>query len=287
MTEITILSGKGGTGKTSVTTALASLADNTVFTDSDVEAADVFLIFEPENTGEYDYDSGSKAQIDQDKCTSCNTCYELCRFHAVVPDKENGYYIDPFLCEGCRLCERACPEEAIRTINYTENKWFTADSRFGPLIYARMGPGEENSGKLVSVIRNKAREMAKEHSLEYVINDGPPGIGCPVIASLTGTDKVLIITEPSFSGKHDMFRVIELCEKFNTEVYVVINKYDLNVSVTEEIEEELQKKNIKVTARLPFDELFTKAMIEKKNIIEYAPSSQSAGIIKKIWEEIN
>ena len=187
MQEITILSGKGGAGKTSVAAAIASLAKNAVFCDNDVDAADLHLIFHPKIIEEHDFSSGIKAVIDPEKCSVCGLCMEHCRFSAIHPNNNGIPEVNPFQCEGCRLCERICPEEAIKSVQYNKNKWFISETRFGPFVHARMGAGEENSGRLVTEIRKKAREIATETVADFIINDGPPGIGCPVIASVTGT----------------------------------------------------------------------------------------------------
>ena len=201
--ELTVLSGKGGTGKTSITAALGSFAKRAIFTDCDVDAADLHLLFSPKVLETYNFEGGAKAEINENACTGCGICYDACRFDAIRHTGNGLFVIYPLHCEACRLCERICPESAITSIRSMNNHWFVSDTRFGPLIHARMGPGEENSGKLVTTVREKAREIARQRSYDIIINDGPPGIGCPVIASLAGIHKILLVTESSKSGYQD------------------------------------------------------------------------------------
>ena len=286
MKEITVLSGKGGTGKTSITAALASVAENTVFCDNDVDAADLHLIFQPENNEVHTFFGGWKAYISADKCTGCNLCIEFCRFDSVFINKNSIPEINPVKCEGCRLCERICPSQAITSEQSSNNYWYVASTRFGPLVHARMGAGEENSGRLVTQIRKRAKEIALERSSSYIINDGPPGIGCAAISSLSGTNLVLIVTEPTKSGLHDLQRLVDLIRSFGIKAYAIINKYNININMTLEIEEYLSANNIPVPARVPFDKQIVEAMIAGKTIIEYNPVSETAIIIKEIWKAL-
>lgn len=283
MQEITILSGKGGTGKTSITAAIASIAKNTVFCDNDVDAADLHLILQPQIKEKYTFSSGKEAIIDPDLCTSCGICENYCRFDAIQHTNET-YIVKSFQCEGCRLCERVCPFDAIKTIEKKNNFWFVSDTRFGPLVHAHMGPGEENSGRLVTQVRKKANEIAEQSSANYIINDGPPGIGCAAIASITGTEKVLLVIEPSLSSLHDALRIIDLINNFYTPIFALINKYDINTEMSEKIEQNLKEKNIPLLGKIPFHKQMVKAMIEGKSIIEYKPNSEISLSIKKIWE---
>jgi MinD superfamily P-loop ATPase len=286
MQEITILSGKGGAGKTSVAAAIASLAKNAVFCDNDVDAADLHLILHPEIQEEHDFSSGSKAEINPEKCSVCGLCEEHCRFNAIHPNKEGIPEVNPFQCEGCRLCERICPEQAIISVQFNNNKWFVSETRFGPLVHARMGAGEENSGRLVTEIRKKTRELAGETSAEFIINDGPPGIGCPVIASVTGTGKVLLVIEPTLSGLHDAKRLLELVESFRVPVFAVINKYDINPEITAQTEQFLQKKSIPLIGKIPFDTRLVDAMVAGKSLVEFAPDSEAGQEFKSIWGKL-
>lgn len=285
--EITILSGKGGTGKTSIAAAFASLASNAIFCDNDVDAADLHLILKPAVQKEFNFDSGDKSVIDKEKCSACGLCIDYCRFGAITRDSSGFPSINKFKCEGCRLCERLCPNEAISTISTFNNQWFISNTRFGTLIHAHMGPGEENSGKLVSKLREEARIIAKNSNTNLIVNDGPPGIGCPVIASLTGTDIVLLITEPSVSGLHDAFRMSELIHSFHLPLLVIINKYDINLELTAEIEQTFKKKNVHVIGKIPFDERLVEAMVESKSITEFSPGCTTSKVIRSAWEKLN
>jgi len=246
--EIVILSGKGGAGKTSITAAFASLAKNAVFTDCDVDAADLHLILLPEIYHNENFDSGSKAIIDNKKCTACGLCKDLCCFSA-IDFLNDEPVIDEFACEGCGLCAIACPVGAITIENYENNHIYFADCRFGPMVYGKLGIAEENSGKLVSKIRQYAKETARTASTEYIITDGPPGIGCPVISSVTGADLVVAVTEPTLSGWHDLERLIEMIGRFQTPVKVIINKYDLNEDMANTIEKKLNDKGIEILGK--------------------------------------
>jgi MinD superfamily P-loop ATPase len=284
--EITILSGKGGTGKTSVTAAFAALADEAVLCDCDVDAADLHLILKPDIHSTHPFVSGSKAIIDPATCSGCGICAEVCRFDAVSQNSDNTFNIDPLLCEGCQLCQRLCPEQAIRIEDSLNNFWYISSTRYGTLVHAHMKPGEENSGKLVATIRSKAREIATQNSIGRIINDGPPGIGCPVIASLSGVHKVLLVTEPSVSGMHDALRLAELTRKFGIPTRAVINKWDLNPELSKKIEEELKQQSIELIGKIPFDRTFTDAMIAGQTITEFAPESEAALLLKNIWKQM-
>ncbi|MCF8373788.1 MAG: ATP-binding protein [Bacteroidales bacterium] len=286
MQEITILSGKGGTGKTSITAALASLAENAVFCDNDVDAADLHLILQPKILEEHEFDSGWVAQIDKDDCIDCNICVEHCRFDAIKRGSVGRLEVNPFSCEGCRLCERVCPAVAITSFQNMDNSWYVSETRFGKMTHARMGSGQENSGKLVTTVRNKAKAIAKQSQADFVINDGPPGIGCPVISSVTGTGKVLLVIEPSVSGLHDAKRLIELVKGFNIPQFAIINKFDINREVSSKIEAFLDNENIPLLGKIPFDTDMVLAMIEKKSILEYATDSETSKRIKTVWEQL-
>jgi MinD superfamily P-loop ATPase len=286
MYEITILSGKGGTGKTTLAAALTSIAENAVFCDSDVDAADLHLILEPEIKEENIYDGGWLVSVNKEKCTGCGICLDYCRFDAIQPDENDKIEINNFQCEGCRLCERLCPVQAITSLRNRNNNWYVSNTRFGPLVHAKMGPGEENSGKLVTQVRKKAAEIAASINAGFIITDGPPGIGCPVIASLAGTNIVLLVLEPTITGLHDAKRLVDLVSMFNIKLYSVINKYDINDEVTRVMEKYLNEKDIPLTGKIPFHIDIVKAMINKKTIVEYKPESELTGIIRDIWVKI-
>ncbi len=286
MQEITVLSGKGGTGKTSITAGLASLAQQAVFCDNDVDAADLHLILHPDVQEEHRFVSGQLAHINPAVCTACGLCASLCRFDAVHASADGKFAIDPLSCEGCRLCERQCPVQAIHTQSIDDNFWYVSATRFGPLVHAEMGPGEENSGKLVAQVRSVAKELAKEKGCNYVLNDGPPGIGCAAISSITGTDKVLLVTEPSLSGLHDAKRLVELVQSFQIPLYVVINKFDLNTLVGQQMEDFFASENIPVLARIPYKEEVVEALVAGKSIVEYKEESPVSEALKLIWNRL-
>lgn len=280
--ELVIISGKGGTGKTSVTAALASLAGEIVLCDADVDAADLHLLMAPEVRQRHDFMGGSLAVIQRDECTLCGKCRDLCRFEAISKD----YVVDPVSCEGCGVCVDLCPERAITFPVQQCGEWFVSDTRFGQMVHARLGIGEENSGKLVSLVRQQARKVAEASGRQLLLTDGPPGIGCPVIAALGGATAVLIIVEPTVSGLHDMQRVAELATHFKIPGFICVNKYDLNLEMTAKIEAYGQEKNMVLVGRIGFDPLFVEAMIEGKNVVEYAPDSPAAKSIALIWQKL-
>jgi len=286
MKEITVLSGKGGAGKTSVTAALASVAKNVVFCDNDVDAADLHLIFHPEIKENYTFSSGNKAVIVPEKCTNCGICENNCRFDAIHPNQKNKPEVNFFQCEGCRLCERLCPENAIEIIENNNNSWFVSESRFGTLVHAKMGPGEENSGRLVTQVRQKAKEIADKNGADFIINDGPPGIGCSAISSVTGTNLVLLVIEPSLSGIHDAKRLIELVGSFKIPVLVIINKFDLNENLSKAVDVFLKEKGIQRIGKINFDPEIVESMVAGKTIVEYAPESTTSKEFHYIWKKI-
>jgi MinD superfamily P-loop ATPase len=282
MKEIVVISGKGGTGKTSIIAAFASLAKNKVLCDADVDAADLHLIMDPKIKERHDFDSGYTAIIDQEKCVQCGLCRDLCRWNAISED----FVVDDIECEGCGVCWYFCPEGAIDFPLNTCGEWFLSETRFGPMAHARLGIAEENSGKLVSLIRQEGKKLAEEKNLDLLLTDGPPGIGCPVIASLGGAAAVLIVTEPTVSGRHDMERVADLAAFFKVPAKACINKFDLNPNEGEAIESFARKKNIDVIGRIPFDPAFTEAMVQGKTIVEYEGDSKGCAAVKNVWDNL-
>ncbi|HIJ56656.1 MAG TPA: P-loop NTPase [Deltaproteobacteria bacterium] len=282
MKEMIVISGKGGTGKTSVMAAFASLAENMMLCDADVDAADLHLIMAPEVQERQAFQSGNTAVINKDKCTECGLCRDLCRWDAV----SETFEIDSIACEGCGVCVYFCPEEAIDFPVDTCGEWFISDTRFGPMVHARLGIAEENSGKLVTLVRKEAKKLAEAKNLDLILTDGPPGIGCPVIASIGGADAVLIVTEPSVSGVHDMERVVQLAEHFRVPAMVCINKFDINTEMSMEIERFCQNKGLTFLGRIPFDPIFTKAMVQGQTIYEYNSDSNAGLAVRQIWEKI-
>jgi len=282
MKEIVIISGKGGTGKTSIIAAFASLAENKALCDADVDAADLHLIMAPEIEEFHDFESGNTAIINKDKCTECGLCRDLCKWNVISED----FVVDPIECEGCGVCWYFCPEEAIDFPLNTCGEWYLSNTRFGPMAHARLGIAEENSGKLVTLIRHEGKKLAEENNLDLLLTDGPPGIGCPVIASLGGATAVLIVAEPTVSGRHDMERVAELSDFFKIPAMVCVNKFDLNPDEGKAIEVFAKERNIDVIGRVPFDPAFTKAMVQGKTIVEYDGQSEGCMAVKAIWENL-
>lgn len=283
MKELVVISGKGGTGKTSLTAAFAALARNHLLCDADVDAADLHLLLHPNVGKTSDFIGGAKARIDPENCIGCGICTDLCRFSAISED----FVVDQLECEGCGVCYAFCPEEAIAFEPRKCGQWFISSTRFAPMVHARLGIAEENSGKLVSLIRKQAQELAESQDLRLIITDGPPGIGCPVIASISGATAALIVVEPTVSGLHDMSRVAELAAHFNIPALVCINKFDLNPEMTATIESEAVQRDLILAGRIPFDSLFVKAMVQGQTVIEYAPDSEITTIVDAVWQRIS
>lgn len=289
MKEIVVVSGKGGTGKTSLVASFAALAKEKVLADCDVDAADLHLVLEPKILHRENFSGGKIARILLEKCTSCGRCKEVCRFDAVVQKAEpaagEDFSIDPVACEGCGVCVWTCPEEAVAFEDAINGEWFISETRFGPMVHARLGIAEENSGKLVTLVRNQAKQIAEARELNLVIVDGSPGIGCPVIASITGANLVLVVTEPTLSGKHDMERVAELTRHFGIRTLVCINKWDLYPKISREIEQEAQQHGIKVVGRVRYDNAITRAQIVRSSVVEYTGGAVTEDI-KSLWRHV-
>ena len=283
MKELVVLSGKGGTGKTSLVAAFASLVENKVLGDADVDAADLHLIMAPKAEHRADFQSGHTAIIDEDKCNQCGLCRNLCRWDAI----SEAFNVNSIDCEGCGVCVYFCPEDAIDFPINTCGQWFISNTRFGPMVHARLGIAEENSGKLVSLVRKEAKKLSEKKGLDLILTDGPPGVGCPVIASLGGASAVLIVTEPTVSGTHDMQRVVDLAQHFEVPAMVCVNKYDLNLELTWEIENFAKDKKLACVGNIPFDPIFTRAMVTGQNIFEYNTNSEAGECVKQIWQKIS
>ncbi len=286
MKEIVVISGKGGTGKTSITASLAYLGGkDVVVADCDVDAADMHLLMKPENISSEDFFSSEVAKIDQSKCIKCGKCADVCRFNA-IPIINEQYTINSLNCEGCGYCSHVCPADAITMELQNDGKWFISNTRFqNTLVHAKLGIGSDNSGKLVAKVKNEAKKIAKEKNKNYVIIDGSPGVGCPVISSLSGADFVVLVTEPTVSGLHDLKRVFKLVKNFNIKAGCIINKSDLNKKVTADIKNFLKEQNIFYIAALPYDVAFTKSMTVGQTIVEYDKSNLK-DIITESWEKI-
>lgn len=278
--ELAIISGKGGTGKSSISAAFATLQKEVVLADCDVDAANLYLLFNPVCDEEHLFVSGHKAILNPEKCINCGICVDYCRFSA-IEENEHGIYIVETLCEGCLLCSRICPQDAITIEEEDRSRYYAGHFKNGRMVYGRLAPGEENSGKLVSKVREKAKEIAGESGIEHIIIDGPPGIGCSAISAITGVDAVLVVTEPSVSGVHDLKRTLQLTKGFNLPTSVLINKFDINWELSSEIETYCSNNGINVIGKLPFDPIVVEAMVNCSSITDYAPDSNISRLIKE------
>jgi MinD superfamily P-loop ATPase len=287
MQELTIISGKGGTGKTTITAAFATLAADAVLADCDVDAADLHLILEPKEISANDFIGGRAPVLTPEKCSGCNLCFELCRFDAITAadDSRPTIAINEFACDCCGLCARACPEAAITMEEVVNGRWFISETRAGKMVHARLGIGEDNSGKLVTLVRRQARFIAELEKQKLLINDGPPGIGCPVTAAITGVDLVLIVTEPTLSGIHDMERVHGLCRHFEIPALVCINRFDLNLVNSQKIENYCRKHALPLIGEIPLDPVVNRAQVARQSIVEY-DCGRISSIVKEMWQKV-
>ncbi len=281
MKELTVVSGKGGTGKTTVVAAFAALARSKVLADCDVDAADLHLVLQPRVKDVDLFQGGKTARIRQHHCTQCGKCRELCRFNAIQED----FVVDRFSCEGCGVCAEFCPERTIEMVEDTAGEWFISETRHGPMVHARLGIAQENSGKLVGLVRSEARKIAEERGLELGICDGSPGVGCPVIASIAGVDLVVAVTEPTLSGIHDFERVTALARHFKIPELVCVNKHDLNPEMTARIERFCDTNEIELAGKIPYDNVATKAQLAGKSVIEYSDGPLARGI-ESLWRGV-
>jgi MinD superfamily P-loop ATPase len=278
--QLAIVSGKGGTGKTTITAAFASLAKNKVMVDCDVDAADLHLLLQPKILIQEKYFGGRSPHVDLEKCTQCGLCTEICRFQAI----HNGV-VDLVSCEGCGFCSHICPENAISMNGAFSGDWFVSETTYGPFVHARLGIGEENSGKLVTVVRKKAVEVAQKRGLELILIDGPPGIGCPVTASLTGVNIVLAVTEPTLSGIHDLERILKLTEHFKISSMVCINKFDINLENTRRIASYCGSNGSRLIGKIPYEPQVVEALVNRKTVMDY-PCGAVQEIVLKMWDEV-
>ena len=281
MKEIVVLSGKGGTGKTSIVGSFAVLAQGKVLVDCDVDAADLYLLLNPTMNEENEFWSGQVAIIDTAKCTECGLCQDICRFEAI-----NDFKVDPLSCEGCKFCYYVCPAEAITMEENLSGRWFISETNYGSLVHARLGIAQENSGKLVAIVRQKARQIAENQGIDYIITDGPPGIGCPVISSLSGANLALIVVEPTLSGIHDFERVMDVCNHFGIQAVVCINKYDINKKNSHQIESHCHSRGIKVLAKIPFDNAVTEALVQGLPVVKFSDNKVTQEI-GTLWQTIS
>lgn len=285
MKQLVVLSGKGGTGKTVLSACFAVLASNKVMADCDVDAANLYLLLHPEIQETHSFFGMNKARIETEKCTECGQCAEVCRFDAILQTQTGDFWVDRISCESCGICSLICPAEAIPMEKNQSGEWYLSRTSYGPFVHAKLGIGEENSGKLVTEVRKNAKELAEKTGMDWVIIDGPPGIGCPVIASLSGSDLTLVVTEPTPSGMHDMKRVIQVASHFGIKTACCINKYDLNVTNTRQIQDWCDKNSVSVVGKIPYDDSVTKSMIQGKPLVEYIDNPTTRAI-KDSWENL-
>jgi MinD superfamily P-loop ATPase len=288
MKQLVILSGKGGTGKTSIAAALAQLASRElpiVLADADVDAANLELVLEPVKKEEHAFMGGQVAVIDADRCQLCGRCTEVCRFDAVLPGKET-YTVDPLACEGCASCITQCPESAIHSEEQQAGLWFRSDTRFGPLFHAHLFAAQENSGKLVTLVKQQGRLLALDEGRKLLVVDGPPGIGCPVISASAGADLALLVVEPTVSGIHDLERALATVDHFGVPALVCINKADINLEHSASIEAYCSAEGIEVVGRLPYDAVVTEAMVHGQPVTAYQPQGTVAERLGEIWAQI-
>ncbi len=282
MKQVTILSGKGGTGKTTITASFAALSENAVFADCDVDASNLHLLLNPDVKETMEFKGLNVAYINPEKCIECGRCIELCRFNAI-----KDYKVDPIHCEGCKVCVVNCPVEAIEFNERVCGQAYISETKYGPMSHARLTPGMENSGKLVTLVRQNARKLAEEQEKSLVLVDGSPGIGCPVIASIANIDAAIVVVEPTLSGIHDLKRALELLEHFEVTPYVVVNKYDINEENTEDIEKFCSENNIIMLGKVPFDPTVTKSMVQGSPVVEFDPDSPASKAILNTWKRFS
>ncbi|MDP8227953.1 MAG: ATP-binding protein [Candidatus Electryoneaceae bacterium] len=297
MKELVVISGKGGTGKTSIVASFAALAKQSVLADCDVDAADLHLILDPKVNQSEEYFGGKVATINPELCLGCGICAETCRFDAIKePDDavhhggltagvNTSYTVDPIACEGCGVCEYVCPVNAVDLIDRKAGDWFISETRFGPMVHAKLGIAAENSGKLVAMVKTNASRIASERGLDLVIVDGSPGIGCPVISSITGADLVLIVTEPTMSGQHDLARVADLTAHFKIPTAVCVNKWDINADVFNDVRGWCDERGLDMVGKIDYDKCVTEAQIAGQSIIEFGNGEVSSEI-RRIWDRI-
>jgi MinD superfamily P-loop ATPase len=295
MKQLVILSGKGGTGKTSVAAAFAHLAHSAtaplqaVLADADVDAANLELVLQPHKLEQHEFFGGSVAVIDENLCQGCGNCEQVCRFEAILPPgSENGlnFRVDPIACDGCAACVYQCPEQAIHMEIQLAGGWFRSESRYGPLFHAELRPAQENSGKLVTLVKQQARLLGMDTKAELVLVDGPPGIGCPVISAASGADLALIVAEPTAAGIHDMDRVLQMADHFRLPALVCINKADLYPEGSDKIRTYCEQNQIEVVGSIPFDEIVMQAMLHGEPVTAYQPGAPASRALIEIWQKV-
>lgn len=282
MKQIIIISGKGGTGKTVIAGSLAAIADNKVLADCDVDAADLHLLLHPKIKKRFEFKSGKTAVVDKKKCIECKKCIEVCRFNSIDVEPIR---VNSISCEGCSVCFHVCPVNAINMKPNLSGHWFISETEYGPLVHAELAIAEENSGKLVTLVRQQSKKIAEDYNLKYVIVDGSPGIGCPVIASLSGADLAIIVTEPTLSGIHDLKRILQLTRHFNIKSGCVINKYNMNLDNAKEIEKFLIKEKISILAKIPFSKEIVESVEKSLPLPKYASNGINE-LIVSLWQRV-
>ena len=282
MKQVTILSGKGGTGKTTITASYAALSKNAVFADCDVDASNLHLLLNPMVKKTIEFRGLNVAYIDREKCIECRKCVELCRFNAI-----EDYRVDPIHCEGCKVCVVNCPVDAIEYNPRVSGHAYISETKYGPMSHAKLISGMENSGKLVTLVRQNASKLAEDQRRGLVLVDGSPGIGCPVIASIANVDASVVVVEPTLSGIHDLKRALGLLAHFEVTPYVVINKYDINLENTVDLEEYCNENEIELLGKIPFDPSVTKAMVQRTPIVEFSSDSPASRAIVESWKRFN
>ena len=281
MKELVVISGKGGTGKTTLLGSFAALAGGSVLADCDVDAPDLYLLLHPEIRFTQEFRAGQMAVLDKSRCNRCGLCLEVCRFQAISPE----FQVDPLDCEGCGACRVVCPAGAVEIVERVAGDWFKGDTKYGPMVYARLRPAEENSGKLVALVRKEARARAEEGNISLLLTDGPPGIGCPVIAAVGNADLALVVTEPTPSGVHDLERALALCRHFRVPAMVCVNKFDLNPSLDRQVREYCARSQIAVTESIPFDDSVPRAIQQGRSLVEFdhGPASRA---VSAVWRQV-
>jgi len=282
MKQIAVISGKGGTGKTTITASFAALAHDIVIVDCDVDAATLHLLLHPQIVETQEFRGSKLAALDEAKCVKCGLCRDSCRFEAI----NDVFEVDPVLCEGCGVCAVVCLMGAMSFNERISGYAFISKTMYGTMSHARLNPGEANSGKLVTLVRHNARQIAEKENRKLILIDGPPGIGCPVIASLSGVDVGLVVTEPTMSGIHDFKRALQLLNHFHVLPFVCINMYDINRKNAERIVKFCEKNGVEVAGKIPFDPLVTEAMVAGKTVVEYSPESEVSREIVKLWDRV-
>jgi len=278
--EVAVVSGKGGTGKTSITASLVVLSGNAVAVDGDVDAANLHLLLQPSVRETRDFYGSRKAVIDPEQCTSCGLCAEVCRFDAIYRSRVN-----PLFCEGCGVCHHSCPEGAISMREVVSGRWFVSDTPYGPLVHAHLNPAEGNSGKLVTLLRKRAREVAMQIDARWIFVDGPPGIGCPVIACLSGADAALLVTEATATGLRDLQRVLAVCRRFGVTAGVCLNRYDLDPAASHDIEDFCRREGLPIFGKIPFDRTVVDAVVAGLTPVERGPGPAAAAL-RQLWATI-